>query len=248
MNTIIDLTSKHELENIFAKNFNTNYFPVLADIYFNEGDLRRARLVCETGLKYNEHNHYGKFILGKIAIKEKNFAIAEKWLTEAINENPANFNALRLLIKTKLLLKRSNNVINKYINQILFVNPEDKECLNWLQILSISYKEKDIKPTNTKHNAFESSKIKNKPITKEKIPPKSQDLDVHENINIINKKTIKLKPSMATFTMLKIFKSQNYYHKALEVLSILKSQNPTDKRIELEKSEIESLIKREKKN
>ena len=47
---MIDLTNKKLLETKFAEDFATPLYPILADIYLLEGDLVRARKVCEVGL------------------------------------------------------------------------------------------------------------------------------------------------------------------------------------------------------
>ena len=43
---MIDLKDKTALEFHFADHFDTALFPVLADIYLQTGDLRRAKKVC----------------------------------------------------------------------------------------------------------------------------------------------------------------------------------------------------------
>jgi len=42
---MIDITDKKSLENIFAQDFGSPYFPILADLYLQEGDFRRAKTV-----------------------------------------------------------------------------------------------------------------------------------------------------------------------------------------------------------
>ena len=46
----------------FANNFASPIYPILADIYLLEGDLKRAKKVCEIGLDHNPHNIDGKYI------------------------------------------------------------------------------------------------------------------------------------------------------------------------------------------
>ena len=41
---------KNHLEDAFAEDFSTPLFPLLADIYLAEGDIKRAAKVCEIGL------------------------------------------------------------------------------------------------------------------------------------------------------------------------------------------------------
>ena len=63
---MININNKKELELVFSQDFGSPYFPILADIYMQEGDLARARIVCETGLKHCPENNCGKLILSKI--------------------------------------------------------------------------------------------------------------------------------------------------------------------------------------
>ena len=62
----MDLKNQIELELYFADHFDTILFPVLADIYFNQEDYRRARKVCNIGLGYHENDAAGRFVLAKI--------------------------------------------------------------------------------------------------------------------------------------------------------------------------------------
>ena len=59
---MIDITDKKNIEEVFAQDFGSPYFPVLADLYLRDGDLRRAKLVCEMGLKHSS-NDCGKFVI-----------------------------------------------------------------------------------------------------------------------------------------------------------------------------------------
>ena len=50
---MIDILNKKMLESAFADDFASPYFPILAELYLKEGDLSRARKVCEIGLDYD---------------------------------------------------------------------------------------------------------------------------------------------------------------------------------------------------
>ena len=71
----MDLNSQVELEIYFADHFDTILFPVLADLYLKQNDLKRARKVCEIGLKYHENDSAGLFVL---AIIEKSEGILKR--------------------------------------------------------------------------------------------------------------------------------------------------------------------------
>ena len=130
---MIDITDKKSLDNIFAQDFGSPYFPVLADLYLQEGDFRRAKTVCEVGLRHDSENDFGKFIMAKVALAEEKPAVAEKWLKQVVKDNPSNFNALRMLIRLEFILKRSPKTIQKYIQYILQYIPNDVECQGWLK-------------------------------------------------------------------------------------------------------------------
>ena len=228
---MIDITDKKGLENIFSQNFGSPYFPILADLYLQEGDFRRAKMVCEVGLEHDLGNDFGKFILAKVALAEEKPAVAEKWLKQVVKDNPSNFNALRMLIRLEFILKRSPKTIQKYIQYILQYIPNDVECQSWLQnIADISDKlpeEKIIVPKKT-NDLVSSGASETKPVLIEEA-----DYDLEE--------------SMATFTMLQVLKSQKHYQQALAVLKMLEGKNKDVDRISKERGEIQSLLMRETK-
>ena len=214
---MIDLTNKKNLETKFAEDFATPLYPILADMYLLEGDFTRARKVCEVGLDHDSTNVDGKYILGKVAVAENKLTLAEKWLKQVVNENPAHFTALRLLINVEIKLKRSAKTIQVYISHLLQFIPCDEECLKWLNEINASGDLVDSKtlPDSTAQKAAEP----------------------------IIKKSYEIVESMATFTMVKVLKSQKYFHQALAVLELLKSKGRDGERISGEKAEIELLIK-----
>ena len=226
---MININDKTALEGVFAENFGSHYYPILANLYLQEGDLRRAKKVCEVGLKHDSSNVDGKFILAKVALAENKLTVAEKWLKQVVDENPAHFNALRLLIKIEIQLTRSLNTIQIYISRLLQFLPYDKECIQWLNEInkletsnsqSITSPDPESLPENNLPNA--TSKITNENLVK-------------NNYEIVE--------SMATFTMVQVLKSQKYYHQALAVLDVLKSNGRDSDRIAKEKSDIQQLLK-----
>jgi tetratricopeptide (TPR) repeat protein len=228
---MIDITDKKSLENIFAQDFGSPYFPILADLYLQKGDFRRAKTVCEVGLRHDSGNDFGKFIMAKVALAEEKPAVAEKWLKQVVKDNPSNFNALRMLIRLEFILKRSPKTIHKYIQYILQYIPNDIECQGWLQNIA------DI-----------SDKL---PKEKKMAPKKTNDLvsgEVSETKpKLIKEKYYNLEESMATFTMLQVLKSQKHYQQALAVLKMLEAKKMDVDRISKERGEIQSLLLRETK-
>ena len=214
---MIDLTNKKLLETKFAEDFATPLYPILADMYLLEGDLTRAKKVCEVGLDYDSTNVDGKYILGKVAVAENKLTLAEKWLKQVVNENPAHFTALRLLINVEIQLKRGVKTIQAYINHMLQFIPHDEECLKWLNEINASG---DLVDSKT-------------------LP----DSTAQKTTEPIIEKSYAIVESMATFTMVGVLKSQRHFHQALAVLEILKSKGRDGERISGEKTEIQQLIK-----
>ena len=103
-----------ELETMFADDFSSPIFPLLADYYLKDNQLNRALKVCKIGLINNPDNLYGEFILSQILLKDKNLSEAEKKLKKIVN-NSINIQALILLVDVLIKLNRSQKTIQKYI-------------------------------------------------------------------------------------------------------------------------------------
>jgi len=229
---MIDLTNKKFLETKFAEDFASPFYPMLADMYLLDGDLSRARKVCEVGLNHDSTNVDGKYILGKVAVAENKLTLAEKWLKQVINENPAHFAALRLLINIEIQLKRSAKTIQAYINSLLRFIPCADECLGWLSAINAIDGEDDSKALAGSNGVTEN------------ITPGSTDQKASEPII---DKSYKIVESMATFSMVGVLKSQKHFHHALAVLEILQSKGRDSERISGEKAEIQRLIEASEK-
>ena len=225
---MIDLTNKKLLETKFAEDFATPLYPILADMYLLEGDLTRARKVCEVGLDHDSTNVDGKYILGKVAVAENKLTLAEKWLKQVVDENPAHFTALRLLINVEMQLKRSVKTIQIYISHLLQFIPYDDECLKWLNEINALEGLVDSKALPASDGLTEN-------IIPNSAPQITTGPKIEEAYEIVE--------SMATFTMVKVLKSQKHFHQALAVLEILKSKGLNSERISEERAEIQQLIK-----
>ena len=223
---MIDVLNKKLLESAFADDFASPYYPILAELYLQEGDLSRARRVCEIGLDHDSTNVDGKFVFAKVAIAEEKFTVAEKWLKKVVDENPAHFNALRMLIRLEFQLSRSQKTIQNYINRILQFLPEDAECLAWL---------KNIQTPET---------VEPPPVPIETKPEKNASIERPEPDT---EKIYKIEKAMATLTMAQVLESQRHYHEALAVLDVLESNGQTGSQISQKKKEILQLISASKK-
>ena len=125
---------------MFADDFSSPIFPLLADYYLKDSQLNRALKVCKIGLINNPDNLYGEFILSQILLKDKNFLEAEKKLKKIVN-NSINIKALILLVDVLIKLNRSQITIQKYIAILNKYIPSHKKVkLYKKEYLSSEYK------------------------------------------------------------------------------------------------------------
>ena len=96
---VIDINNISELEHAFAEDFGTPLFPILANHYLKNKEMKRSRKVCELGLKNSPYSSDGKFILAKINLYENKLMNGEQLLKQVVNENPVHINGLRILIE-----------------------------------------------------------------------------------------------------------------------------------------------------
>ncbi len=115
-----------ELEIMFANNFGSPIFPLLAEYYLTNHQLERALKVCEIGLKHSSNNMCGEFILSKILVKEKKLKEAEKKL-KVITRDLVNIEGLFLLIDISIQLNRSPHTIKQYISKLNHLLPNHKK-------------------------------------------------------------------------------------------------------------------------
>ncbi len=224
---MIDILDKQKLENLFAQDFSSPCFPILANTYLKEGDLKRAQTVCEVGLQHDESNTDGKFILSQVFLSQKQLIKAEKLLKQVVDENPAHFNGLRNLIKLEIELDRSPKTIKNYIDRILKFLPEDSECKDWMVQLNIPITKKTIKTPPAKAQTTETI-INDSPSAYANIANEEQSYTIDK--------------SMLTFTMVQILKSQKHYTKALAVLKELETIGKDSNKISTLKNDILKLI------
>ena len=93
----MDLKNQIELELYFADHFDTILFPVLANIYLDQGDLKRARKVCDIGLGYHHNDPAGRFTLAQIEKEDGNLIEVEKELEHVLLYSEDHLNAAMML-------------------------------------------------------------------------------------------------------------------------------------------------------
>ena len=174
----MNLKNKSELEKYFADHFDTVLFPVLADIYKSEGDLIRARKVCEIGLEYHPNNVDGSFVLAEINQSTGDLNIAEKLLKNVIAIEPNHYKAAISLAKLQLILKRAPDSIAKLWMRIAKIDPTHPDVKTHLkQSLTQkkdSSKDKEIVESKKLKKEFDklNQKVEETPVAPSKKKPK----------------------------------------------------------------------------
>ena len=115
-----------KLENIFASDFKSPSFIILANKYYNDRYYQKAKKVCQIGLEHDPNNNIAKYILAKVYLINNDLIKAEKLLKEVIKRDPNNLNAFLVIIDVAKMLQRSSSTINKYITTAYSILPNNK--------------------------------------------------------------------------------------------------------------------------
>ena len=232
--TIIDIKNISELEHAFSEDFGSPVFPLLANHYLKNKEMKRSRKVCELGLEHSPYNSDGKFILAKLNLYENKLMNGEQLLKQVVDENPVHINGLRILVEVMRSLNRSSNSIIKYIHRILNILPDDEDSMALLNVLENST---PIKP-KTEVSIVSKTEVENEDVAK---PPKVQK-KAKLVVSPPETTVFDVGVSMATFTMVGVLKSQKHYRQALAVLSRLEEKGVDPKRISNEREVLEKLL------
>ena len=162
----MDFNNQIELELYFADHFDTILFPVLADLYFEQDDLRRARKVCEIGLKHHCNDPAGLFILAEIEKQEGNLKEAEKLLEKVLLFSRDHFSAAETLCEVQTVLGRATNRLLKSWKYVLELDPTHRTAMDFIKKVEGDSKKEDTKAplkakTKTKPASLENSKVNN---------------------------------------------------------------------------------------
>ena len=129
----VDLNNKKVLEKLFADDFASPVFPVLAEMYLQENDLRRASIVCSIGLKNSPHNVNGQYVQALVLIEETDYKNAKKILTQIVLQNPLHLNSLIHLLAIAHNNKNSITTLYRLANKILLIDPGYDPALSVVQ-------------------------------------------------------------------------------------------------------------------
>lgn len=225
----MDLKNQIELELYFADHFDTILFPVLADIYFNQEDYRRARKVCNIGLGYHENDAAGRFVLAKVEKAEGNLKDAEKELKHVLKYSPDNIDAAIMYCEIQTVLGRSPSRLLTSWKKVLALDPSNQIAREFIAKVE-SPKVENKKNKTTSKKAFKRS-------TSKKVTKK-----VNENTDSLN-----VSVRLATFTLVNVLKNQALFYQALEVLDLLEQKGEDPDMIRLERDSVKALIKTSEK-
>ena len=225
----MDLKNQIELELYFADHFDTILFPVLADIYLNQEDYRRARKVCNIGLGYHENDAAGRFVLAKVEKAEGNLKDAEKELKHVLKYSPDNIDAAIMYCEIQTVLGRSPSRLLTSWKKVLALDPSNQIAREFIA------KVESPKVENKKNKT--TSKKASKRSTPKKVTKK-----VNENTDSLN-----VSVRLATFTLVNVLKNQALFYQALEVLDLLEQKGEDPDMIRLERDSVKALIKTSEK-
>ncbi len=209
----MDLSSRTALELLFADNFETRLFAVLAEHYFKDGDLDRARKVCEIGLDYHPENVDGLFVLARMEQREGALKKAEQSFKSILKDGTVHLQAVLALAVVQFELERSDKTLYQTWKQVLKWDPSNEIALGHI---------KKLKPESRKKRVVRKK-------TKKVEKPKPDG-------------AIEISSRLATFTMVTVLKNQGLYHQALSVLDVLDKKVADKDRISKEKNELLALM------
>ena len=239
----MDFKNQIELELYFADHFDTILFPVLADLYFRQDDLRRARKVCDIGLKHHENDSAGLFLLAQIEKQEGNLKEAEKLLERVLLVTRDHLSAAEALCEIQTVLGRATNRLLKSWKRVLDLNPKHETAKSFIKkIEGDSEKQKPKAATKTrvkpKPTVKKETSVPKKP--KNNVPPPPAINDLSEPLKVSSR--------LATFTLVSVLKNQGLFSQALDVLEALEEKGESQEAISLERDTIQTLIERSKKD
>ena len=237
----MNLKNQIELELYFADHFDTILFPVLADMYLEQDDLKRARKVCNIGLKHHKNNSAGLFILAQVEKAEGNYKETEKSLERILLYTHDHLAAAEMLCEIQTVLGRASNRLLKSWKHVLSLNPDHKTAQNFISKVEGA----DITP-KSKTSLKPQRTVAVTPIQKEK-PPVIKS-PVVPPVSIEPKEPLKVSSRLATFTLVAVLKNQGLFEQALEVLDALEEKGENLESISLERDTIHTLIQNSKKD
>jgi tetratricopeptide (TPR) repeat protein len=232
----MDLNNQIELELYFADHFDTVLFPVLADIYLQKNDLKRARKVCEIGLKHHKNDSAGLFLLAQINNIEGNYKEAEKLLESVLMYSEGHLAAAEMLCEIQTVLGRASGRLLKSWKIVLSLSPQHNTAKSF--IAKVQDPEIEKQPSVNKKTP--------KKLLVDEPPPKEKSIirKIEDEIS----EPLKVSSRLATFTLVSVLKNQGLFDQALNVLDALEEKGENLNSISLERETIQTLIKNSQKD
>lgn len=222
----MDLSNLSELEWYFADHLDTELFPVLADLYLQRNDLRRARKVCEIGLGYHPHHPEGHYLLAQVDLAEGNLKGAEKALKSVLATGVPHLSAAIELAQVQEQLGRADATITESWKRVLALDTTHPRAKEWLKQAA-----KKTTPSTTEEPPTEpqatSAKATRTPTAATAKAPATGATETYH-----------ISPRLATFTMVAVLRNQGLHYQALEVLKVLESKGEDPQRIAQERQAI----------
>ena len=114
---------RQTLESYFAEHMDSLAYPLLAELYFDAGELDRARRVCEIGLQHHPEHVPGLFLTARLLIREGQLNEAGEWLERTLAQDPYHVEAAELLVGIRERLKEPQPILEATYAQLLKANP-----------------------------------------------------------------------------------------------------------------------------
>ena len=227
----MELTNQIQLELYFADHFDTILYSVLADIYLNQEDLKRARRVCEIGLRHHEYDPAGLFVLAQVEIFEGNLKETEVLLEKVLLYNEDHLAAAELLCEIQTVLGRAQSKLLRSWQHVSKLDPDNQIAEDFIKKVKGGKLKKSLEPLKTNYDNKSQASKKNKNKT-------SQKTVIEKSTNPLNVST-----RLATFTLVAVLKNQGLFEQALDVLEILDQKGDNKKKVQQERRLIQTLIK-----
>ena len=103
------------------------FFPLLADIYRQAGQLKIAEKVVQHGVKQHPQSGRGWSVLGRIYFDQGLYKKSGEMFEKALDLEPSHLLALRFLGKVYIQLKDLNQALRVYRTFLLFY-PDQEEA------------------------------------------------------------------------------------------------------------------------
>tara|TARA_B100000945_G_scaffold72638_1_gene55482 strand:- start:3236 stop:3934 length:699 start_codon:yes stop_codon:yes gene_type:complete len=227
----MELTNQIQLELYFADHFDTILYSVLADIYLNQEDLKRARRVCEIGLRHHENDPAGLFVLAQVEKFEGNLKETEVLLEKVLLYNEDHLAAAELLCEIQTVLGRAQSKLLRSWQHVSKLDPDNQIAEDFIKKVKGGKLKKSLEPLKTNYDNKSQVSKKNKNKT-------SQNTVIEKSTNPLNVST-----RLATFTLVAVLKNQGLFEQALDVLEILEQKGDNKKKVQQERRLIQTLIK-----